>query len=53
MTDGRPEYHVTPIGDLILHDEDEDCICGPDVQVEDGSNVVVHYSLDRRETEGG
>lgn len=47
-------YHVLPIGDLIDHDESEDCVCGPatkPVQRDDGSVgwVIVHHSLDGRE----
>ena len=48
------DYHVLPIHDLIVHDETDDCPCGPDtqpVQREDGSVgwVIVHNSLDGRE----
>ena len=46
--------HVLPVDDLIEHEVDEDCVCGPTVKPifrEDGSNgwVVNHHSLDRRE----
>ena len=47
--------HVSPVGDLIDHDTDDDCPCGPrtePVRREDGSMgwVVVHHSLDGRES---
>lgn len=45
------EYHVTPIGDLIEHEQDEDCPCGPEVEFVTGSSVYIHHSLDGRETE--
>lgn len=46
--------HVVPRGDLIEHQTDDDCPCGPrqePVVREDGSMgwVVVHHSLDGRE----
>lgn len=46
--------HVVPIGDLVEHDADDECICGPTVEAvfrEDGSNgwVAIHHSLDGRE----
>jgi hypothetical protein len=48
------DFHVTPVGDLIEHDTDGDCICGPTaepVERDDGSFgwVMVHHSLDGRE----
>ncbi len=50
--------HVVPVNDLIEH-SDDDCVCGPDyeyVNPETGETypsgpVVVHHSLDGRETE--
>lgn len=46
--------HVVPIGDLMAHQADDDCPCGPvtsPVFRGDGSNgwVVVHSILDGRE----
>lgn len=47
--------HVTPVNDLIHHDEvGDDCPCGPTLQpieADDGSMgwVIVHHSLDGRE----
>ncbi len=51
MTD---TVHVTPRNDLIDHNVDDDCACGPrtePVRRGDGSYgwVVVHNSLDGRE----
>ena len=49
--------HVLPLGDLVEHDANCDCICGPDVEYIDpdtgitypGGPVVTHHSLDGRE----
>ncbi|WP_354643871.1 hypothetical protein [Kitasatospora camelliae] len=46
--------HVVPLDDVIEHDLDEDCPCGPAVRPEqrgDGSQgwVATHHSLDGRE----
>ena len=46
--------HVHPLDDLIGHDLDDDCACGPTSQPvarDDGSVgwVVVHHALDGRE----
>lgn len=46
--------HVTPVGDLIAHTSDDDCLCGPEakpIKRGDGSIgwIVVHHSLDGRE----
>lgn len=47
--------HVIPCNDLIEHtNEDDDCVCGPDVEFVSGGAVIVHHSLDGRElTEDG
>lgn len=49
--------HVTPLLDVIAHDETDDCPCGPrtePVTRDDGSVgwLVIHHSLDNRETTG-
>jgi hypothetical protein len=36
---------VVPVADIIEHDVDVDCICGPDWR----DDVIVHHSLDGRE----
>lgn len=46
--------HVLPVADLIQHDTDDDCPCGPRAEPvgrADGSMewVAVHHSLDGRE----
>lgn len=46
--------HVLPRGDLVAHDESDDCACGPTTEPvtrDDGSIgwVVTHHSLDARE----
>lgn len=48
------DVHVVPRNDLIDHDTDEDCVCGPTPEPvfrPDGSNswVYRHHSLDARE----
>jgi len=48
------EQHVIPVEDLIDHEEDQGCICGPSVQMvkrSDGSAAWLysHHSLDGRE----
>ncbi|WP_166435998.1 hypothetical protein [Cellulomonas shaoxiangyii] len=44
------EVHVTPVADLIEHEEHGDgCPCGPDAIFEPGGVVMVHHSLDGRE----
>lgn len=50
----RDDHHVYPLGDIVEHEVDEGCICGPTcepVEREDGSfgYVYVHHSLDGRE----
>ncbi|WP_178880218.1 hypothetical protein [Streptomyces acidiscabies] len=46
--------HVVPIGDLVDHTSDDDCVCGPraePVKGDDGSVdwLMIHHSLDGRE----
>lgn len=46
--------HVVPLGDLVEHMADDDCVCGPTtrpVERDDGSVgwLMVHASLDGRE----
>ena len=43
------EQHVLPAGDLIEHEETEDCACGPKVTFLTDGKVVTHNSLDGRE----
>ena len=50
--------HVVPVGDLIEHPADEDCVCGPTpepIEKEDGAVhwIVTHHSLDGREAGEG
>ena len=44
--------HVLPLGDLIEHEESQDCPCGPRVEWCGSGWVVVHNSLDGREVQG-
>jgi len=46
--------HVVPIGDLVEHVSDDDCLCGPtakSIKGDDGSVqwIMVHHGLDDRE----
>lgn len=41
--------NVMPVDDLIEHIEDTTCECGPTVQHENGSMIVVHHAADCRE----
>lgn len=46
--------HVLPIGDLVEHVSDDDCLCGPTakpIKADDGSVqwIMVHHSLNGRE----
>jgi hypothetical protein len=45
--------HVLPVGDLIEHEADDECICGPTAMFIDGEHlsgwVMAHASLDGRE----
>lgn len=52
------DYHVYPVNDLIEHDREGDCVCGPEatpVKRDDGSVgwIMVHHSLDGRENREG
>lgn len=45
--------HVLPWEDLIQHEQNDDCICGPSqemVEQDDGSDgwIVLHHALDGR-----
>jgi hypothetical protein len=47
-------WHVVPVGDLIDHDTERECVCGPVTEPAergDGSIgwLAVHHSLDGRE----
>ena len=51
---GPVRVHVQPVGDLVAHDLDDDCACGPAVEAVprgDGSFgwLITHHSLDGRE----
>lgn len=41
--------HIVPVDDLIAHELDWDCICGPYREhLGKGSFLVAHHALDRR-----
>ena len=46
--------HVEPVGDLIEHEDSEECPCGPDIECVPNPHgpdgwLVTHHSLDGRE----
>ena len=42
--------HVSPVNDLLEHDEDTpNCWCDPILDEQDGGLIVVHNSFDGRE----
>lgn len=43
------DLHVLPIEDLREHEETRDCWCGPRLEQEGETMIVVHNSLDGRE----
>lgn len=43
------EMHVMPVNDEVEHDEDQNCVCGPNVEIVSNGVIVVHHSLDGRE----
>lgn len=51
----QEQMHLTPEADLIEHDLDETCVCGPYVEhLGDLDWLYMHASLDGREAlEGG
>jgi hypothetical protein len=46
--------HVVPVSDDVMHNPDEDCVCGPALERVDTDHgdewLFVHHSLDGRET---
>lgn len=45
--------HVLPVGDLVAHEDTDDCVCGPTAEAvkrDDGSVgwLIVHDALDGR-----
>lgn len=48
--------HVVPVGDVVEHTSEDDCVCGPTAKLikgQDGSTqwIMIHHSLDGREIE--
>lgn len=43
--------HVVPEqgSDMVMHDLDTDCICGPSVDFSESRPIATHHSLDGRE----
>lgn len=43
--------HITPVNDLVAHEFDPDCICGPYWEdMGKGNFLVAHHPLDKRIT---
>lgn len=40
--------HLIPVDDLVGHELDPDCVCGPYWQPVTGGYLVAHWPLDRR-----
>ena len=43
------KYHVTPVDDLVSHQESENCACNPRIEIVGENVLVIHNSYDRRE----
>lgn len=41
--------HVMPRADVVAHQPNDACVCGPQQEYHDGGWVVIHHSLDGRE----
>lgn len=42
-------YHVIPINDRKLHEEESTCRCNPSVKLENGEMICIHNAYDSRE----
>lgn len=50
VTDTEEQIHITPVDDLVGHDKDSTCPCGPYVEHLGGADwLYAHYALDGRE----
>lgn len=48
--DGDEAFHIIPINDLIEHEHNDGCVCGPVTTWRpDGWKMITHDSLDGRE----
>lgn len=47
--DSRFEIHIRPRADLVKHDLNLGCLCGPKVETYKGWEFVTHHALDGRE----
>lgn len=52
ITHTDDHIHVLPIDDMITHEMSDTCSCGPTQSVENNTCIVLHNSLDGRETRG-
>lgn len=49
MHDDGDTLHITPPGDAVAHELEEDCVCGPFVEdLGGGDKLVAHEALDGR-----
>lgn len=45
----RDEMHVVPVDDLVAHELENDCVCGPYIEFLGGQDfLVAHEALDGR-----
>src|SRR4051812_18502989 len=47
--DDLTRVHTMPVDDLIEHETDEGCVCGPEAEFVSGGILFSHHSLDGRE----
>lgn len=47
--DESRKYHIVPVGDLVEHEVNEDCVCSPTPKFVEGGMLFLHHSLDGRE----
>ena len=50
---GMQNVHVLPLGDLVPHTHDDNCLCGPAIRWSEigFAKNIIHFSYDNREAE--
>lgn len=49
LHDERDEMHIVPVDDLVAHELENDCVCGPYIEFLGGQDfLVAHEALDGR-----
>lgn len=49
LSTGAIQWHVVPIEDTVEHEDEVNCLCGPEIEVIDGNMIVIHNVADGRE----